>query len=223
MTRNLSDLDADAKKYGGNVSSDRFEFVRGKNIIRVLTFPEIIATHFIGPGGKTAVVCVGIDEGCPFHGEGAPKDERTGNEKAPSLKLVSYIVDRKDGKVKLAELPLSVRYGLQALQDTEGFGFVDFPIPYDIQVFHDPDNKDPKAKYRTTGIPKFDPLTPAEQAEFDEAMKRLTPEQYIEKRKNKAKTGSAAPVAGAQDTREAPLPTPDNYPTEDINPEDIPW
>jgi hypothetical protein len=223
MQKSLQDLDADVRKYGGSVSSDRFEFSKGANKMRVLTFPEIIATHFLGAGGKTAVVCVGVDEGCPYHGEGAPKDERTGADKAPSLKLVSYVIDRRDGKVKLAELPLSVRYGLQDLQNTEGFEFADFPMPYDIQVLHDPDNKDPKAKYRTTGIPKMVPLAAEEEAEFDEAMKRITPEQYIEKRKNKAKTGSSAPITSAEDTREAPLPTPDGYPTEDINPSDVPF
>ena len=108
MTKNLTDLDAEVKQYGGHTSSDRFEFEEGANKMRVLTFPVILATHFIGGKGGTAVICVGIDEGCPFHGDKAPKDDK-GNEKAPSLKLVSYIIDRRDDKVKLAELPLSVR------------------------------------------------------------------------------------------------------------------
>ena len=174
MTRNLNDLGDEAKKYGVSGGSDRFEFAVGANKMRVLTFPEIIATHFWGKG-VPAVICVGIDEGCPFHGEKAPKDDK-GNEKSPSLKLVCYIIDRKDGKVKLAELPLSVRYGLQDLQNTEGFEFADFPMPYDIQVLHDPDNRDPKAKYRITGIPKMLPLTADEQKSFDEQMARMTPE-----------------------------------------------
>lgn len=219
----LSDLDSDIKKYGGSTGSDRFEFNKGVNKIRVLNFPAIIATHFWGPG-VPAVICVGIDEGCPYHGDNAPKDEKTGNEKSPSLKLVTYIVDRKDGKVKLAELPLSVRYALRDLQETEGFDFEDFPMPYDIQVMHDPDNKDPKAKYRVTGIPKMTPLSPEEARAFEDEMARMSPEQYVEKRKAKQKGNASFDQAGgsSQEDPQEPGPIEDSYP-EGPDPRDIPF
>lgn len=224
--RNLSDLDAEAKKYGGNTGSDKFDLKKGPNILRVLTFPEIIATHFFGKGSPS-VVCVGIEQGCQFHGAGAPKDEKTGKEKAPSLKLAVYIIDRVDGKVKLAELPLSVRYGIQDAQNTPGFEFADFPMPYDIQVLSDPDNKDPKAKYRTTALPKFADLTEEEQKSFDESMARMTPAQYVEKRKDKVKgTGVGAAMGGtSEDTRSMPGMPEDKiqYPSENIDPNDIPF
>lgn len=223
--RNLSDLDAEAKKYGGNTGSGKFDLKKGPNILRVLTFPEIIATHFFGKGNPS-VVCVGIEGGCPFHGEKAPRDDK-GKEKAPSLKLAVYIIDRVDGKVKLAELPLSVRYGIQDAQNTPGFEFADFPMPYDIQVFSDPDNKDTKAKYRATALPKFAELTEEEQKAFDENMTRMTPEQYVEKRKDKVRgAGVGAAMGGtSEDTRSAPATGRDEieYPAEDIDPNDIPF
>ena len=211
MAKSLNDLDKEVKQYGGSTGSNKFEFKKGANKVRILTFPEILATHFFGKGNPS-VICVGIEDGCQFH-----KDD---NDR-PSLKLVSYVVDREDGKVKLAELPLSVRYGLQDLQNTEGFEFSDFPMPYDVQIFHDPDNNDPKAKYRTTDIPKMIPLTKEEQESFDAEMKRMTPEQYVEKRKAK--------VRGVDSGYKAPSDqvgtiTPKvSYPTEDINPDDIPF
>jgi len=215
MQKNLQDLDAEIKKYGGDKKSDHFKFEKGVNKIRILTFPTIIATHFFGKK-VPAVVCVGIDNGCKFHGETAPKDEKTGDPKAPTLKLVSYIIDRKDGKVKLAEMPISIRYGLQNLQNTEGFEFADFPMNYDLQIISDPDNKDPKSKYITTGIPKMFPLTEEEQKSFEELNSKITPEQYVQKRKDKvsANTSNQMPTELGGDI---------DYPEEEIDPNDIPF
>lgn len=214
--KSLNDLDTEARSYGGGQSqSNMFEFKKGANKIRILYFPVILATHFFGKGNPSTI-CVGIDEGCKFHGEGAPKDEKTGNPKSPSLKLITYVIDREDSRVKLAELPLSIRYSLQDLQNTEGFDFADFPMPYDVQVMSDPDNKDPKAKYRTTGIPKMVPLTPEEQSELDEVLKKITPEEYVEKRKAKVTGNVAGTVA---DPKRDVI----DYLSEDINPEDIPF
>lgn len=221
MARDLSELDKAASQYGGTTGggSDFFKFKQGKNIIRILNFPEVLATHFIGGRGGTAVICIGIDEGCKYHGDEAVKDEK-GEEKKPSLKLVSYVIDRADGTIKLAELPLSIRYALKDLQETDGFEFSDFPLPYDVQIIHDPDNKDPKAKYRMTGIPKMTPLSKEEQEMFDKVMERMTPEQYVEKRKSKVR-GEPSTSSPMQQTASAPKPV--DYPTEEINPDDIPF
>lgn len=175
---NLNNLDEQMKQYGARGQSDKFEFVQGANKIRILNFPAILATHFIGGKGGTAVICVGIDNGCKYHRD---------TDISPNLKLVSYVIDRKDGKVKLAELPLSVRYALQDLQIDEDYAFDDFPMPYDVKITSDPDNKDPKAKYRLVGSPNKVPLTEDEEKAFADAMSKITPEKYIEKRKAKVK------------------------------------
>lgn len=228
MTKTLDELDKQAEQYGGGRTggSDFFEFQEGKNVLRILNFPEILATHFFGPG-KSSVICIGIEEGCKFHGENAPKDDK-GNEKRPSLKLITYVIDRSDSKVKLAELPLSIRYGLKDLQETDGFDFSDFPMPYDVQIIHDPKNSDPKAKYRMTGIPRMVPLTPEEQAAFDTAMAKMTPEQYVQKRKDKVNVGkdfdATIPSSSTKtDTPNSGIVGPIDYPTEEINPDDIPF
>lgn len=209
MTKNLDQLDDQIKGYGGNVSSDRFEFKEGENRMRILTFPEVLATHFVGGRGGTAHTCVGIEDGCKFHGV---------EDKAPSLKLVSYIIDRVDGKVKLAELPLSVRYSLKDLQEDSDFEFVDFPMPYDVKIKHDPQNSDPKAKYRLMGSPNKADLTQEEEEGLAEAMGKLTPEQYVEKKKAKER-------GNLETTQSTPAESEDKikYPEEKVDPKDIPF
>ena len=177
----IEDINNESKKYGGmQQSSDYFNFQKGENRVRILTKPnKIIALHFFGEGQRPAI-CVGIDEGCPHHTE---------DSKNSTKKLVAYIIDRKDGKVKLAELPLAISYTLNDLHDNPEyeFGIDDYPMPFDVNIIHDPDNKDPKAKYRLQPSPKRVELTAEEKEAFNKAMEDITPEEYIEKRKKKQK------------------------------------
>lgn len=173
----MDSINEDAKKYGTTTQSGFFEFVKGVNRMRILVHPTVLAQHFFGKG-VTPVVCVGIDEGCRFHGE---------EDKAPSKKLVTYVIDRKDNQLKIAELPLSVSYALNDLQEDQDFAFEGFPMPYDVKITSDPDNEDPKAKYRLVASPKQEPLTAEEETSLADAMKKITPEQFVEKRKAKQK------------------------------------
>lgn len=173
----MDDIKQEQKKYGAG-PGDNFEFEdEGVYRLRILHQPKIVATHFFGKGNPS-VVCIGIDEGCPFH---------KGEDKKPSIKLVTYVIDRADGKVKMAELPLSLSYALNDLQQDSDFAFEGFPMPYDVKVTYDPDNNDPKAKYRLVASPKQEALTTAEEASFAEKLSRLTPEQYVENKKNRQK------------------------------------
>lgn len=195
----LDDIQSEQKKYGSG-QGDYFKFEKsGIYKIRILNKPKVLATHFFGKGNP-AVVCVGIDEGCTFHGEGADR---------PSIKLATYVLNRADGKVTMAELPLSISYALNDLQQDADFAFEDFPMPYDIKVTYDPDNADPKAKYRVVASPKQEPLTKEEEALLKEKMDRQTPEAYVEAKKKK--------VGVSQRKSE------DTYPTDNINPEDVPF
>lgn len=201
----MNDIQEESKKYGGGGSSDYFKFEnKGIYKMRVLHQPKVIATHFFGKGNP-AVVCVGVDEGCTHHGEGADR---------PSIKLATYIIDRNDNKVKMAELPLSISYSLNDLQEDEDFAFSDFPMEYDIKITYDPDNKDPKAKYRLAPSPNKAELTEEEQIALAEALKKQTPEQYVERKKAKQ-------VGGVSQRNDAPAGV--DYPHDDINPDDIPF
>src|SRR3990167_9029031 len=200
MANFRDEINEEAKKYGGGVSSDFYSFERGVNKIRILVQPKVIATHFFGEG-VPAIVCIGINEDCKYHKEG---------DKRPGIKLATYINERKMGKIKLAELPLSISYAINDLQEDDDFAFSEFPMPYDVKITYEPDNADPKAKYRLVGSPNKDGLSGDEQTDFSEHMKKLTPEDYVAKRKAKVKGASIPEYNGGI-----------KYPTEEISPEDI--
>ena len=136
--------------------------------------PKVIAYHFPAEGRPD--VCVGIDEGCSHHKE---------DDKRPTIRLCTYIIDRKDDKIKFAELPLSINYSLNDLQEDSDFAFSDFPMPYDVKITHDPKNADPKAKYRLVASPTREDISADEELSLGEAMKKMTPEQYVQTRKDK--------------------------------------
>ena len=197
----MDDIKTESKKYGAS-DSNYFKFEKaGTYKIRILNKPKVIATHFFGKGNPS-VVCVGMDEGCVHHKE---------TDKKPSIKLATYVIDRDDeNKIKMAELPLSISYSVNDLQEDSDFAFSEFPMPYDVKVKYDPDNDDPKMIYRLQPSPKHEPVTDEEQVALDEAMKKMTPESYVEakKKRQKEKSNPAAKV---------------EYPKDDINPDDIPF
>lgn len=173
-----------AKEHGAESTSDLFQFDKsGQYRIRLLTKPVAIATHFFGPG-QPSVVCVGVDKGCPFHGPEAPKDDK-GNEKRPSVKFMAYVVDRSDGKVKLGELPWSVIGRVADFEEDEEFQFDGYPMPYDIKIKVDKENKDPKSIYKAEASPKMEPISAEEGVELSDKISKTTPEQYVQKRKDK--------------------------------------
>jgi hypothetical protein len=204
----MDDIQKESKQYGGGGSDKFFKFDRaGVYQIRILVKPKVIATHFFGKGNPSHV-CVGIDDGCKYHGGE--------NDNKASIKLATYVIDRANEatKIQMAELPLSISYAINDLQEDSDFAFSEFPMPYDVKVKYDPDNADPKAKYRLQPSIKQAPITEEEQKALDEAMKFETPEQFVEKKKQKEKekSGNAtAPSGGVE------------YPKEDINPDDIPF
>jgi hypothetical protein len=102
---------------------DTFKFVDGDNKIRVLSPGKPVATHRISP--KEYHTCVGMEHGCRYHEESSPK---------PGVKFVMWILDRKDGKVKLAFMPYTIMKALRDLQNNPDYEFDGPPMPYDITV-----------------------------------------------------------------------------------------
>lgn len=188
MTSQKDIMNQANEQYGTGGSGGFFTFEKnGTYRLRVLTLCYPLATHFLGKGVKPAV-CYGIDKGCPYHGESAPKDDK-GEEKKPSVKFVGYVIDRRDGKVKLGELPYSVINAINDLQEDEEYAFDDFPMPYDIKVTVDKDAS-PANMYKTLGSPNRSELTEEEEQGLTDAMKKRTPEVYVEQRKEKARDGA---------------------------------
>lgn len=165
-----------AEEYGVGGNKDFFNFEKsGEYALRLLSKPVAMATHFFGPGVPGSV-CYGKANGCPYH---------KADDKQPSLKFQCYVVDRIDGKVKLAELPWSVVSAVSDLEVDEEWAYTGYPMPYDIRVKVDKENKDPKSIYKTLGSIRRDVITTEEENDFIKQDEKLSVDKYIQSRKDK--------------------------------------
>lgn len=205
MTTQKDLMEQATKEYGLGGNADYFRFDKSDTYrLRVLTQCHPMGSYFFGKGIKPKIAYSEMEK---------PKDE-DGNDIQPTVKFVGYVLDRQDGKIKIAELTYSVMKALIALQEDEDYKFDDFPMPYDIKVTF---NKDaaPNDKYKVLAVPKQEPLTEQEAADLEEKMKNLTPETYIQKRKDKQREeDNAAKNYDGQATE---------YPEDEIKAEDIPF
>lgn len=102
----------EAQKEGFAGGNDWYKFTEGANMFRVLAEPEMIYEKY-----KVGICYTD----CGY--EGSPK-------------FLTYIIDRKDNRIKLAKLPYGVGSTIASYQTDVEFGndFTDFPMPYDVRV-----------------------------------------------------------------------------------------
>lgn len=219
------DMQKDQEQYGAGKKGDFFKFEKsGLFKLRVLAKPIALATHFFGKG-VPASVCYGQDKGCPFHGGDGP-----------SVKFQTYVLDRADGKVKLGELPWSVVDAIASLEEDPDYNFTEYPMPFDIKITVDKENKDPKQIYRVLPSPSRSELTADEKKELETKSAKMSIEQYVDKRKNDAlqrhkddgtwereQEARRKLAEEIQAAKEEVAARDKDYPTEDINPDDIPF
>lgn len=93
---------------GGN--SGWLKMKEGKNQFRILSEPEVIFENF-GKG-----ICY---HECGF--EGVPK-------------YLTRVLDRADNKVKLYKIPFSIFKTIASFEEDEDLQFQGFPMPYDIKI-----------------------------------------------------------------------------------------
>lgn len=138
-----------SKQYGLG-QSDAYQFEKGPNKFRVLTMSEKpLATHWVG---KKSFNCIGEEEGCQYHGDNAPKNDK-GEPARPSIKYLSYVLDRKTSEVKMMYMPYSICKAIGELQMSDDYSFNDLPMPYDLTVNFDPDAS-PAQMYSVIPSPK---------------------------------------------------------------------
>ena len=169
---------------GGNTEFLRFES-SGDFKIRVLTPGYPMGTYFYGKGTKPRIAYSEMPD------ELKPTDPETGEKAKPNVKFVCYVIDRADNNIKLAELPWTVVKAITNYQEDEDFAFDDFPMPFDIKVTFKKDAA-PAEKYTVLPNPNRTELTEEMHAAFEEKMEAMTPEQYIEKRKEKQRIADAS-------------------------------
>jgi len=176
-------------QYGaGAGGANYFKFKEGKNKIRILLEGEIIATHFVGGKGYT---CFGIKEGCPYHGENAPKND-DGSARKPAAKLITYVLDRnsEDAHPQQAEIPYSVVKQINTFAGEKDYAFTEFPMPYDLTVAYDK-KAAPNDMYKVIPGAARDPIPP----EILDEMGRVPPiSQTIERKKARAQKAAGVTI-----------------------------
>jgi len=119
-----------------------------------------------------------------------------------SIKGVCWVL--QDGDLKQAKLPYSVVKSIRAIQQDPEWDFT-FPFPHTLSLTAK-GAKTKEVEYNLTPSPKKVEIP---KTILDELAKKPSPDEIIEKIKN-------APA-------KATAPKTYEYPTEDINPEDIPF
>lgn len=189
----FSELDNVASEYNiGGSSSDWLTLITGDNKIRIVSEYEPLAKHFSGKGQKP-VTCVGEKNGCircqeMKEWEEAHKNDekKTQNPHKPTVKFLLWVIDRIDGKFKIAELGWSVVKAVRDLGSDEEYAFnAETELPdYDVNVKKTVKDSSPSGtEYTVIASRSNKPLTPEEQAQ----MKELTPiKQIVDSIKGKA-------------------------------------
>jgi len=100
---------------------------------------------------------------------------------APNFKWIFNVIDRKDGKVKPFFMAHTIYKAIEALQDSEEYGFKDVPMPYDINV-RAKGAGTKEVEYTVIPARKEAPLTAGE---LDDLSRQQTPRALHEKLKEK--------------------------------------
>jgi len=141
----------------------------GDNKIRVLTPYEAYGSHWVQEENRSHT-CIGLDNGCKYC--------KAGNK--PRAKFLFWILDRKDGEVKLAETGYSVVKQLGEFAKSEDWKFDGSP-DYDITIKKTGERLD--TEYAVIPSPNKGKLTKTEQDAFNKDIKPI--EDIIEKLKEK--------------------------------------
>jgi len=178
---------------------------QGENKVRVLSEFEAYGNHWDNEAKKGGI-CIGKDEGCKFCESGNDSQAR----------FLMWIIDRTDGKVKIAQVGYSVIKQLGALQEHADWGFGTHP-DYDITITRK--GQGLETEYFVQPTPNREPLTTEEQSQADKEIKPLC--EIVSKMKEKA-GGSPDVIVVDEPTKELEIPV-INEDEETINPDDIPF
>lgn len=189
---------------------DWYKFVEGDNIFKVLAEPMMIFEKF-----KVGICYTD----CGYEG---------------NAKFLTFVLDRKDNKIKLAKLPYGIGTMIAEYEKDEDYSFEGFPMPYNIKV-KAVGAGTKEVKYTVTPSPRREELSAdvAEQmrkkasiADIVAKMKEKKKQEHIEdgswqrEQDRKAKLAEElASVKGGTPTAEAGV----DYPEAEVNVDDIPF
>lgn len=215
------EVDTAGKEMGGG--GDWYKFKEGDNRMRILSEPIIKVSRFgFGICYEGAPYCqkATLDrelEEAKAKAKAEGKDASKATIKLPGKKWCAWAVLRgKDSEdyFGIVELPYGVSKSLRELMDSDEAGFKGWPMPYDINI---------KAKGAGTLSVEYQLIPKRENTDVTEAeleeLAKCTPVSQIldrmkDKQRQKVEGGGTASAASSG---------PIEYPTEDINPDDIPF
>ncbi len=222
------------------------------NVVRVLTEDVTYASQFMGQGNGFRTLYGRLkgdplrsrdDNDAKMQGRLLPPLNKDGKEGKASIRSVLYVLDRNDNKVKQAEFPYMVMKQIGALQENPDYKFTEMPMPYDIRITYTK-GVAPMDMYRVEVKPngaditedqsldledrmaKYSPATVVQskkdrQMEEDERFGRRISEEDLQKYADEYNAGMKAQLAVQRQSQ--PVEPIVEYPSDDINPEDIPF
>lgn len=158
----------DVDNFRTKVKGEFYRLQDGENKIRIISEPRVRRTHWTGEG---RVTCDGGR--CGYCSSGDEDVSRV------RVKFLVYIIDRKDGKVKLAEFGPTVMKQIREYQK-EGEYAYEGVAPYDITIKREGLKLD--TKYVVIPARQNTPLSDAERMEVERIVGQssnapLSPEQ----------------------------------------------
>jgi hypothetical protein len=159
---------------------DFYMLQSGSNKVRIVSELVDRGTHF-SASEKRSFTCLGKDEGCKFCASGDK----------PRVKFLMWVIDRRDGSIKLADFGYSIVKAVSALQQDEDYTFENIP-DFDIKIVKSGEGMN--TEYTVTPSPKT-ALTEDEQTKVL-ALESI--DSVAENLKEKGKP-SVVPVAGMED------------------------
>lgn len=209
-----------------------FKFPEGESRVRILTEGVVYAQHFFGEGLKPTI-CYGISKGCPFHAENGYK----GGDIKTTIRFSSYIIDRKDNKIKICDFSSSIMQKVAKYEKDIDYAFTGYPMPYDLKITYKKSEM-PANKYSVIASPNRVPVEPEILSQLQEKLAKYSLQTQIDKKKaDTIKTHKEQGIwvdnTAKEEQRKADYikaveehnakAEPDNYPEDMIDPADIPF
>jgi len=118
----FKDFDEVAASYGQKPSSDWFRPKEENSKIHILSEYEPVGKHWDNIKRRSSI-CIGKERGCPMCLAGDK----------PNACYRMWVIDRKDGEIKPAELPYGIMKQIKDLQKNPEYEFDSIP-PFDITI-----------------------------------------------------------------------------------------
>ena len=195
--------------------SDWFKFSEGDNRVRIMSWLEPLGSHYSKNPELYSGICIGKDHCTGCKEAEAETDDKKKNK--VQVKFLTWILDYKDNTLKLAKFPYKVMTALQVFQGNPDYVFSEMPMPYDITINA---KNAGKTDVIYTVMPTKERPLPADVLE--KHAKNGTPAEI--KEKMKAKKLKELGVIAEEPKKDLKAGEPDrgyDYPTDDINPENI--